>query len=164
MDGPEQRVQGDRGGGQLELEGGGRHAGRGVARVQVDLTSRAGQAARHWAGAVLGLDLVLLLVVEEVTSRTIGAVPGNPVFLTSLGLVFAVLAHITHFLELRLLCKSFKSTKFAYIFPMGKLAEVPIQTVTFLLEVSANLCFESSVLVTLRIVFVGLVSAEIIWG
>lgn len=99
MDGPEERVQGDRGGGQLELEGGGRHARRGVAGVQVDLASRAGQAAGHWAGAVLGLDLVLLLVVEEVTPGTIGAVAGNPVFLASLGLVFAVLAHITHFLK-----------------------------------------------------------------
>ena len=99
MDGPEQRVQGDRGGGQLELEGGGRHAGRGVAGVQVDLASRPGQAAGHGAGAVLGLDLVLLLVVEEVTAGTIGAVAGNPVFLASLGFVFAVLAHITHFLK-----------------------------------------------------------------
>ncbi len=99
VDWPEQRVQGDWGGGQLELEQRGRHARCGVAGVQVHLGLRAGQAPRHRASAVLGLDLVLLLVVEEVTPGAIGAVPGNPIFLASLGLIFAVLTHITHFLK-----------------------------------------------------------------
>ena len=52
----------------------------------------------------------------------------------------------------------------AYIFPMSKLTEVPIQTVTFLLEIPADLCFESGVLIFLRVVFVGLLSTDNFWS
>ena len=50
-------------------------------------------------GGVFGLDLVLLLVVEEVAARPVGAVARDPVLLTPLGLVLAVLADVTHLLE-----------------------------------------------------------------
>ena len=45
-------------------------------------------------------DLVLFLVVEEVTPGTIGAVPGIPEFLAPLGLIFALFTNITHFLKM----------------------------------------------------------------
>ena len=50
-------------------------------------------------GSVFGLDLVLLLVVEEVAARPVGAVARDPVLLTPLGLVLTVLADVTHLLE-----------------------------------------------------------------
>ena len=51
-------------------------------------------------GGVFGLDLVLLLVVEEVAARPVGAVARDPVLLTPLGLVLTVLANVSHLLEI----------------------------------------------------------------
>ena len=48
--------------------------------------------------AVLGANLVLLLVVEEVASWTICTISSDPVLLTPLGLVLAVLANVPHLL------------------------------------------------------------------
>ena len=50
-------------------------------------------------GCVFGLDLVLLLVVEEVAAGPICAVARDPVLLTPLGLVLTVLADVAHLLE-----------------------------------------------------------------
>ena len=102
-------------------------------------------------GSVFGLDLVLLLVVEEVAARPVGAVARDPVLLTPLGLVLTVLADVTHLLE-KVLDISFivlflkKNFKFEYLLSMSKLTQIPVQAVTFLLKISANLGFESCIL------------------
>ena len=103
-------------------------------------------------GGVFGLDLVLLLVVEEVAARPVGAVARDPVLLTPLGLVLTVLADVTHLLEKLLDIKFYfdlflkKNTKLEYLLSMSKLAQIPVQAVTFLLKISANLGFESCIL------------------
>merc|ERR1712227_1102356 len=132
MSGSVEYLQWDRGGGELVLEVGRRQARSGEAGLQtvfswLMITSL---VLMMMVVAVLGTNLVLLLVVEEVASRTIGAVSSDPVLLTPLGLVLAVLANIPHLL-----------------FPMSELTEVSVQTMTFLLEVSADLSLEPGVLV-----------------
>jgi len=83
---------------------------------------------RVYSLARLGRDLVLLLVVQEVAARPVRAVAGYPVLLTALGLVLVVLANISHLL-----------------IPMGKLAEVPVETLTLLFEVPADFCLKPGV-------------------
>lgn len=132
---PEHHAQGDWGGGKHRLDAAGRDALSCVATVQVTPgrgAEGAGHCVQYLTRAVLRLDLVLFLVVEEVTPGTIGAVAGIPEFLAPLGLIFALFTNITHF-----------------VFPMSKLTVIPIKAGTFFLETPANLSFES------RIVFVG---------
>ena len=92
-------VQSHRGLGQAGLGCGGREAGRGLTGLVTRL-----QASRH--PSLAGFDAhrgggVLLLVVKEVAPGTIGTVASYPVFLTSFGLVLAVLANVSHLLEIQ---------------------------------------------------------------
>jgi len=83
---------------------------------------RVNSLGRFW------LDLVLLLIVKEVTARAVRAVASYPVLLASLGLVLVVLPNITHL-----------------VISMSKLAQLSIQTLTLLFKVPADFCFKPGV-------------------
>ena len=105
---------------QLVLDVWRRHAGGGHSgwlqgHLPTSSTASATVSTSRGGGVgVFGLDLVLLLVVEKITSRSIGTIPWKnsflkyyfhsrdctcyPIFLASFSLIFAMLSHISHFL------------------------------------------------------------------
>ena len=142
--GPVEDVQAEGGGGEARPHGRGGEAGPG--RVVAGLLT-ARPVALDGGLDVKGPCRVLLLVVEEVTPGAVGTVASYPELLAPLGLVLAVLPHISHLLH-RTETVSRLDTPYnrtTHVLPMSKLTEIPVQTVTLLLEVAADFRLEPDV-------------------
>jgi len=88
--------------------------------------------------AVLAVDVLFLLIVDEVAARAVSAVSGDPELLTELGLVLVVSHHVLGNVHVTILHPQFISA-------VGKLAKISIQTSALLLVVSADLGLEPRV-------------------